>query len=611
MSERKYEDIIKLKRANLENIRQKRKQLENEKRTRKEDNVQKTNSEPEESSNKSRDEIDIHNTMQTASPVVEVKSDFGGDTQNVSLNSITFDATNIDSSKKLSKLGISLTEIIDIYPEESISCTRSTQTKGGRILPERLVIENYDEQDNEDISLGGFGSKLPPGCMSPGLPRIQLITPAVTPLDLINEECNKVNELSEEEKQAFVSSTHFQKSFKRLGRIMENVLSKNVDITKYYIGDVVSSSESDINSNGAVSLNRIFYDSQWTKNRCITDIDWSTHYADLVVASYDRNQDEPLQPDGMVMMWNTTLKTSTAQQIFHSSSAVTTARFAKFNQHLIIGGTYSGQILLWDSRSPRSVPVQSTSLSCGAHVQPIKSIHAVETDIVSVSSDGRLCLWNLDMLSQPVDILTLEKEQKRSVAVTCMDLLGNGSNKLLAASEDGCIYLAYQFGPESGVIKTFGLHQAPITGISTNPQYSSPEFGNLFLTSSIDSTIKLWSTMDSLPLYSFGNNCEYVMDVAWSPINRALFASVEGGGRIDIWNINRDTEGPSASIFPKGQPGLNRIAWTPNGKYIVVGDIDGNLYLYNIHDNLSQPLPDEAYNFSSTLKVLKNKINLV
>ena len=31
-------------------------------------------------------------------------------------------------------------------------------------------------------------------------------------------------------------------------------------------------------------------------------------------------------------------------------------------------------------------------------------------------------------------------------------------------------------------------------------------------------------------------------DVAWSPIHPAVFATVDGMGRLDVWNLNQDTE---------------------------------------------------------------------
>ena len=44
------------------------------------------------------------------------------------------------------------------------------------------------------------------------------------------------------------------------------------------------------------------------------------------------------------------------------------------------------------------------------------------------------------------------------------------------------------------------------------------------------------------PLYSFEDNGDYVYDVQWSPIHPALFAAVDGTGRLDLWNLNNDTE---------------------------------------------------------------------
>lgn len=41
--------------------------------------------------------------------------------------------------------------------------------------------------------------------------------------------------------------------------------------------------------------------------------------------------------------------------------------FARFHPNLVISGTYSGQIVLWDNRSHRRTPVQRTPLSAAAH----------------------------------------------------------------------------------------------------------------------------------------------------------------------------------------------------------------------------------------------------
>jgi len=108
------------------------------------------------------------------------------------------------------------------------------------------------------------------------------------------------------------------------------------------------------------------------------------------------------------------------------------------------------------------------------------------------------------------------------------------------------------------------------------------DFSHLFLTSSLDWTIKLWSLKENKPLYSFEHNGDYVYDVAWSPTHPALFAAVDDSGRLDLWNLNQDTEVPTASVIVDGCPALNRVSWTPSGLHVTVGDDTGKIWVYDV-----------------------------
>jgi dynein intermediate chain len=83
---------------------------------------------------------------------------------------------------------------------------------------------------------------------------------------------------------------------------------------------------------------------------------------------------------------------------------VTAALFSKFHPNLIVGGTYSGQILLWDTRA-KSLPVLKSPLSAAGHTHPIYAMTMIGTqnahNLVSASTDGTVCTWQLDMLAQP------------------------------------------------------------------------------------------------------------------------------------------------------------------------------------------------------------------
>ena len=81
-----------------------------------------------------------------------------------------------------------------------------------------------------------------------------------------------------------------------------------------------------------------------------------------------------------------------------------------------------------------------------------------------------------------------------------------------------------------------------MTGIDCHRVPGQVEFSPYFLTSSFDWTVKLWNMKENRALHSFEDNSDYVYDVKWSPVHPALFASVNGMARIDLWNLNTDIE---------------------------------------------------------------------
>lgn len=332
-----------------------------------------------------------------------------------------------------------------------------------------------------------------------------------------------------------------------------------------------------------------------------------------MVASYHNNEESPNEPDGVVAVWNTKFKKNTPEDVFHCQSAVMSTCFAKFHPNLILGGTYSGQIVLWDNRVQKRTPIQRTPLSSTAHTHPVYCLSMVGTqnahNVISISSDGRLCSWSLDMLSAPQDTLELQHRQAKAIAVTCMAFPADEVNNFVLGSEDGYVHSASRHGNRSGIGETYEKHLGPVTGISTHQNQSSSDFSHLFLTSSIDWSIKLWSLKDTKPLYSFEDNSDYVMDVAFSPIHPSLFAAVDGSGRLDLWNLNQDTEVPTASVIVEGAPALNRVSWTPSGYHVTIGDESGKIYVYDVADNLANPRIDEWQRFSATLNELKMNTN--
>uniref|UniRef100_A0A672T8T9 Uncharacterized protein n=1 Tax=Sinocyclocheilus grahami TaxID=75366 RepID=A0A672T8T9_SINGR len=413
------------------------------------------------------------------------------------------------------------------------------------------------------------------------------------------------HELTEEEKLQLLHSEEFMEFFDHSTRIMERALSEHVDVFFDYSGRDMEEKEGEMQAGAKLSLNRKFVDDRWSKQRVVTCLDWSPQYPELLVASYNNNEEAPHEPDGVALVWNMKYKKTTPEYVFHCQSAVMSVAFAKFHPNLVVGGTYSGQIVLWDNRSNRRTPVQRTPLSAAAHTHPVYCVNVVGTqnahNLISISTDGKMCSWSLDMLSQPQDSMELVFKQSKSVAVTSMSFPLGDVNNFVVGSEDGSVYTACRHGSRAGISEMFEGHHGPITGIHCHTAAGPVDFSHLFLTASFDWTVKLWSTKSNKPLYSFEDNSDYVYDVMWSPVHPALFACVDGLGRIDLWNLNNDTEVPTASVSVDGSPALNRLRWSQSGREIAVGDSEGQIHIYDVGEQISVPRSDEWTRFVRTL----------
>ncbi|XP_029661028.1 cytoplasmic dynein 1 intermediate chain-like isoform X40 [Formica exsecta] len=527
------------------------------------------------------------------------------------------------SRKKNRELTVVSVAHTNIPPKEPVVYSKQTQTiQTTHTSHDAHAFDYYvltfddgqaEDEENSLPHMDGFQSKLPPGILPHGLPQVKEVQPAVTQVEQEKEKekpKKEVRELSEEEKQMIILSEDFQRFLDRTSRIVERALGESVDIYTDYTGTMDGEDGMDEKSHQRLWLNRSFICERWSRNRCVTSMDWSPQFPELLAASYNNNDDTPNDPDGVCLIWNTKFKKTTPEFIFHCQSPVMSTTFARFHPNLILGGTYSGQIVLWDNRVQKRTPIQRTPLSATAHTHPVYCLNVVGTqnahNLISISTDGKLCSWSLDMLSQPQEALELHTKQSKAIAATCLAFPHGDVNNFVMGSEDGTVYSACRHGSRAGLTETYEGHQGPVTGISAHAVQGGIDFSHLFLTSSLDWTIKLWSLKENKPLYSFEHNGDYVYDVAWSPTHPALFAAVDDSGRLDLWNLNQDTEVPTASVVVDGSPALNRVSWTPSGLHVTVGDDTGKIWVYDVAEHLAHPRIDEWNKFLYTQQDLKN-----
>ncbi|XP_041698613.2 dynein, cytoplasmic 1, intermediate chain 2a isoform X2 [Coregonus clupeaformis] len=486
------------------------------------------------------------------------------------------------------RLGMAKVTQVDFPPKESVSYSKETQT------PTYTQTHTQDKPEEEEEEEEEMAEPKPAEESQEEKADQEEKQEEVPP-----------KELTEEEKMHLLHSEEFMTFFDRGSRIVERALSERVDVCFDYSGRDLEDKEGEMQAGAKMSLNRVFSDERWSKNRVVTCLDWSPQYPELLVASYNNNEDAPHEPDGVALVWNMKYKKTTPEYTFHCQSAVMSAAFARFHPNLVVGGTYSGQIVLWDNRSNKRTPVQRTPLSASAHTHPVYCVNVVGTqnahNLISISTDGKMCSWSLDMLSQPQDSLELVFKQSKAVAVTSMAFPLGDVNNFVVGSEDGSVYTACRHGSKAGISDVFEGHHGPVTGLSCHSAGGPVDFSHLFISASFDWTVKLWTTKSTRPLYSFEDSCDYVYDVMWSPTHPALFACVDGSGRLDLWNLNNDTEVPSASVCVDGSPALNRVRWAHSGREIATGDSDGQVLVYDVGEQICVPKADEWTRLVHTL----------
>lgn len=326
---------------------------------------------------------------------------------------------------------------------------------------------------------------------------------------------------------------------------------------------------------------------------------------------------------------------SRPEYIFHATSDVLTARFSPFHPSLILGGSYSGQVLLWDTRSKSPLPVQKTPLtgaSSGGHTHPIYALSIIGTqnanNIISVSTDGVVCSWTVDMLSQPQEYLELLAplpNKYEDLSPTCMSFPSSDPTSFLVGTEEGIIYPCHRYdraGAKAGVDPRLRYkgHAAPVMGLAFHPARGPVDLGDLVLSSALDWTVKLWKTrapsstaaaptLSSLaghsganvvavpPLLEFARE-DVVYDARWAPHKPGVFALVDGAGNVEVWDLTLDTEVPVASAVPEPNPkaaqggvlpkSLNKVVWEEKeGKRLAVGGAAGVLSVFEVGPDLA------------------------
>ncbi|ORZ29911.1 WD40-repeat-containing domain protein [Catenaria anguillulae PL171] len=386
--------------------------------------------------------------------------------------------------------------------------------------------------------------------------------------------------LTEDDIRQLISSTEFSSFVDSSSRLMEKALTvaEQFDFLRdYTIDSERTGGETDLAPAKFVTT---FNHDQFTKGRTISSLSWNPRFPELFAAAYTKSVLPTTESDGLVLVWNLLMPTR-PEFVLTCQSEVRTIRFSDFHPHLIIGGTYSGQVALWDTRSKSRNPVLKTPLSASGHTHPVTCCALVGTEhahqLLTSASDGTICTWQLDMLAQPQEILELNIPpafalMSREASNSRSNLIAFPSVAASAPVKSDSLSRYDRATSKAGVVDHYAGHSAP-HGLD-NQVMADPEGRS--------------RNRDGAHRAQHLHN-----------LHPAVFASVDGSGHLDLWNLNQDTE-LYVSRIRVAHRALNKVSFSKDGRRLLVGSADGQVYQYDLADHFL-PHDDDWIKFQQAL----------
>ena len=165
------------------------------------------------------------------------------------------------------------------------------------------------------------------------------------------------------------------------------------------------------------------------------------------------------------------------------------------------------------------------------------------SNIISISRNGGVIDWG-DDITQIVREFNIN--EKENTGINCFCFPFGETNEFFVGQENAsiskCRLHTQGHSSESHIDNNFMKHQGPIIGLDMHPKIQSKntEVSNLLLSIGQDQGICLWNPKQlQIPYFSIETENE-VYDIQWSPVHPSVFATCDGLGNIDLWDLTKD-----------------------------------------------------------------------
>ncbi|ODQ52244.1 WD40 repeat-like protein [Saitoella complicata NRRL Y-17804] len=453
-------------------------------------------------------------------------------------------------------------------------------------------------------------------------------------------------ELTEPELDNLRTAPSLASFLDRSTRVLSRALAEeNYDILKDYSASLTPTN-TDTESSTLTQIHQ-FYDTSRGRGRAVTALDFCTQHPELVLASYTKGSGTVATSTapGLIQIFNSYADPGVAEYSFTAPSDILSAQFSPFDPHIVVGGLYSGQIMLWDLRageravlrSPLTTTSSSTSTGLLGHSSPVYATSIIGTQnaasLISVSTDGHFCAWSLDQLSAPLESLPLISPLNHTeIAPTCRMPPNPRNHRTTPMSPNPPPNPRLRTRPPRPIIPRTTPHPPLLRphherrriprmkreGRGMGMGVGVGELGEVVVSCGLDWSVKIWRGQNANANVSTNGKSvgqasakvreeeaaltylreEIVYDVAWHPTRPSIFATVDGSGALDIFDIVRDQEisvaratlipHPSTSTNARSRS-LNKVRWetgSGDGRRVAVGGLGGVVSVFDVGKEL-------------------------
>jgi len=177
------------------------------------------------------------------------------------------------------------------------------------------------------------------------------------------------------------------------------------------------------------------------------------------------------------------------------------------------------------------------------------------------------------------------------------------SGVYLVGSDEGCVYRCSTDYLRQHA-DSFLAHDGAIYALEF-----SPFCRELFLTCGADWCVRIWAEGLAEPLVKLSTAMACVRSARWSPTCSTVIASIVND-RICVWDIRRKTHTPASVTIATNGATLVAIDFTTNGNQLIVADVEGVIYVYNLEGMPFPPYDQTRVLIESVHKALLTKPDL-